>query len=144
MARHYFQSPIFSNLCSAYSSTSIFPAKYCGCIVVVHKVLCSIVVAVIQLWSHVWLFGTPWTVAHQAPVSIWFLRQKYCPLEWVAISISRGFSQSRDQTCVSLFPELAGWFFSTEPPGKPSIVEYIDIYVYVRLYTHTPNTCTMF
>ena len=23
----------------------------------------------VQLLSHVWLFGTPWTVAHQAPLS---------------------------------------------------------------------------
>ena len=27
--------------------------------------------------SHVWLFATPWTVAHQAPLSMWFPRQEY-------------------------------------------------------------------
>ena len=27
--------------------------------------------------SHVWLFATPWTVAHQAPVSMGFSRQEY-------------------------------------------------------------------
>ena len=37
-------------------------------------------------------------------------------LEWVAISFSREFSQSRDWTWVSW---LAGGFFTTEPPGKP-------------------------
>ena len=37
-------------------------------------------------------------------------------LEWVAISFSRGFSQHRDQTCVSC---LTGGFFTNEPPGKP-------------------------
>ena len=26
----------------------------------------------VQLVSHVWLFGTPWTVAHQAPLSLGF------------------------------------------------------------------------
>ena len=27
--------------------------------------------------SHVWLFATPWTMAHQAPLSIGFSRQEY-------------------------------------------------------------------
>ena len=37
--------------------------------------------------SHVWLFATPWTVAHQAPPSMGF-------------SFSRGSSQPRDRTQV--------------------------------------------
>ena len=37
-------------------------------------------------------------------------------LEWIAISLSRGSSWSRDQTRVSC---LAGGFFTTESPGKP-------------------------
>ena len=37
-------------------------------------------------------------------------------LEWIAISLSRGSSWPRDQTCVSC---IAGGFFTTEPPGKP-------------------------
>ena len=40
------------------------------------------------------LFATPWTVAHQAPLSMEFL-------EWVAISNSRESQQPRDRTCVS-------------------------------------------
>ena len=28
-------------------------------------------------FSHVWLFSTPWTVAHQAPLSMGFSRQEY-------------------------------------------------------------------
>ena len=39
-------------------------------------------------------------------------------LEWVAISFSRGSSQLRDQTRVS---RIAGEFFITESPGKPSL-----------------------
>ena len=27
--------------------------------------------------GHVWLFATPWTIAHQAPLSMEFLRQEY-------------------------------------------------------------------
>ena len=45
--------------------------------------------------SRVQLFATPWTVAHPAPLSMWFSRQRI--LEWVAISFSRGSSQPRDQ-----------------------------------------------
>ena len=48
--------------------------------------------------SRVQLFGTPWTLAYQAPQSMWFSRQV---LEWVAISFSRGSSQPRDRTQVS-------------------------------------------
>ena len=49
--------------------------------------------------SHVQLFATPWTVAHQAPVSMGFFQARI--LKWVAISFSRGSSWPRDQTQVS-------------------------------------------
>ena len=49
--------------------------------------------------SRVRLFVTPWTAAHQAPLSMGFSRQEY----WrgVAISFSRGSSQPRDRSRVS-------------------------------------------
>ena len=50
----------------------------------------------VYVLSHVWLFATPWTVAHQAPLSVGFSRQ-----EQFAIPFSRGSSQPRDQTWVS-------------------------------------------
>ena len=40
-------------------------------------------------------------------------------LEWVVISYSRGYSQPRDQTCVSCVSCIGRWFFITVPPGKP-------------------------
>ena len=40
-------------------------------------------------------------------------------LEWVAISFSRGSSPTRDHPASLASPALAGWFFTTEPPGKP-------------------------
>ena len=43
-------------------------------------------------------------------------------LEWVAISFSRGSSQSRDRTQVS---HIAGRRFILWPPGKPLYAEYI-------------------
>ena len=39
-------------------------------------------------------------------------------LEWVAISYSRGSSQTRDQP---MSPALADRFFTTMPPGKPML-----------------------
>ena len=41
-------------------------------------------------------------------------------LEWVAMSPSTGSAQHRDQTCVSCISFIAGTFFTTEPPGKPT------------------------
>ena len=41
-------------------------------------------------------------------------------LEWVAMSFSRGFSPDREVELTS--PELAGRFFTTEPPGKATIL----------------------
>ena len=49
--------------------------------------------------SRVWLFATPWTVAHQAPVH--GSLQARIP-EWVAVSSSGVSSWPRDQTHVSL------------------------------------------
>ena len=49
--------------------------------------------------SHVWLLVSPWTVAHQAPLSMGIHQAKI--LEWVAMPSSRGSFQLRDQTQVS-------------------------------------------
>ena len=52
-----------------------------------------------QLFSHVQLFATPWTVACQGPLTMGILQARI--LEWVAISSSRRSSWPRDGTCVS-------------------------------------------
>ena len=54
---------------------------------------------VLGSFSHVQLFETPWTVAHQAPLSMGFLQERI--LEWVAVPYSRGSSQPRDWTHIS-------------------------------------------
>ena len=67
--------------------------------------------------SHVWLFVTPWTVAHQVPLSMGFSRQEY----WRGLL----FSSPGDPPYPGIepgslaSPALAGGFFTTEPPGKP-------------------------
>ena len=61
-------------------------------------------------FSHVRLLVTPWTAAHQAPLSMGILQTRI--LEWVALPSSRGSPRPRDRTCL-MSPELAGGFFST-------------------------------
>ena len=60
--------------------------------------------------SHVQLFATPQTVAHQASLSMGFPRQEY----WVGCHfLLQGIYPSLAS------PALAGRFFTTEPPAKP-------------------------
>ena len=47
-------------------------------------------------------------------------------LEWVPMPSSREYCQPRDRTLVSCNSCIAGWFFTTEPPGKP-VITYICI-----------------
>ena len=60
-----------------------------------------------QLLSRVRLCATPWTVAHQIPLTMGILQARIP--EWVAISFSRGSFQPRDQTHVI---HIAGGFFT--------------------------------
>ena len=66
-----------------------------------------------SLLSHDWFFGTPWTVAHQAPPSMGILQARI--LEWVAMPFSRVSFQPRDWNQVSRIPDSLPY----EPPGKP-------------------------
>ena len=68
-----------------------------------------------QSLSHVQFFATPWTVANQSPPSMRFLRQEY----WGGLPFpSPGDLPNAGVKAGSL--ALAGGFFTTEPPGKPS------------------------
>ena len=67
---------------------------------------------------------TPWTVAHQAPLSMGFLRQEY----WSGLP----FPSSGDLPnpgIEPISPALAGAFFTTEPPGNPMIYEIEKCYL---------------
>ena len=72
-----------------------------------------------RLLSHVQLFATSqWTVAHQAPLSMEFFRQDYysrlpCPPPG-------DIPDSGIEPKSPMSPALAGGFFSTVSPGKPS------------------------
>ena len=74
--------------------------------------------------SHVQLFATPWTVVHQAPRSVKCSRQEY----WSGLP----FPTPRDLPAPGIEPTspassaLAGGFFITEPPVKPSSVQSLS------------------
>ena len=57
-------------------------------------------------FSRVRLFATPWTVAHQAPLSTGFSRQES--------GVPGNLPDPGIKSCI-----LAGGFFTAEPPGKP-------------------------
>ena len=57
---------------------------------------------------------TPWTVAHQAPLSMGFSRQEY----WSGLPFPSA-GDLPDPGIEPRSPALAGTPFTTEPPGKP-------------------------
>ena len=67
--------------------------------------------------NHVQLSATPWTVAHQAPLSMGFPRQEY----WSGLLFpSPGDLPNPGMEPLSFVsPALAGEFITAEPPGKP-------------------------
>ena len=89
-----------------------------------------------QLLRHVWPFATPWTVAHQAPLSMGFPRQEYwsglpCPPPG-DLPVFRGFCTDRrilyhchleSQVVCTLRPDSTGAItiapYSTERDSKP-------------------------
>ena len=63
------------------------------------------------------LFVTPWTVVHQAPLSLEFSRQEY----WSGLPFPPpgDFPGPKIEPESPVPPVLAGRFFTTEPPGDP-------------------------
>ena len=73
--------------------------------------------------SHVRLFVTPWTVGHQAPLSVEFFRQEY----WSGLP----FPPEGDLPHPGIeptSPALAGGFLLLVPPGKPI---FLCVYLYI-------------
>ena len=67
-----------------------------------------------KLLSRVRLFATPWTVAHQAPLSMGFSRQEY----WSGLLCSPP-GDLPDPGMKPASPALAGGLLTTEPLGRP-------------------------
>ena len=105
------------------------------------------------MWSEVkslsWLFGTPWTVAHQDPLSMGFSRQEY----WSGLP----FPSPGDLPLPGIEPRsptLKADTLTSEPPGKPVCfciyvpldslscdTLYINVYIYMYVcYSHVSNS----
>ena len=63
------------------------------------------------------LYGTPWTVAQQAPLSMEFFRQEYWS-RW-PFPTPGDFPNPGIKPVSLVSTALAGGFFTTEPPEKP-------------------------
>ena len=71
------------------------------------------------LLSHVQLFVTPWTVAHEAPLSMGFYRQEH----WSGLPCPAPGDHPNPRIDLRSPTLQADSFPPSEPPGKPSIVK---------------------
>ena len=63
------------------------------------------------------LFATPWTVVHEAPLSMVFSRQEYW--NWLPFPTPRDLPYLGIEPESLASPPSADGFFTTEPLGKP-------------------------
>ena len=66
--------------------------------------------------SRVWLFVTPWTIAHQDPLPVEISRQQYWSQLPFPLPGDRPHTGIKPTSRVC--PALVGGFFTTAPPGK--------------------------
>ena len=71
--------------------------------------------------SHIQLFVTPWTVPCQAPLSVGFSRQEYC--SGLPCPPPGDLPHPGIKPMSPVAPALAGKFFTTVSPGKPSFLK---------------------
>ena len=75
--------------------------------------VCVCVYICVHVFSHVQLFVTPWTVAHQPPLSTEFSNQEH----WSGFPFPTA-GDLPNQGIKPVPPAMAGRFFIPEPPGK--------------------------
>ena len=81
--------------------------------------------------SHVWLFVTLWTVAHQAPLSMGFFRQEYwseLPFLSPGDLLNPGFDTH--------LLHFLHWQADSLPLCHPGSRKYIHMCVYIHTYLH--------
>ena len=105
--------------CLVFASPGYEYSCVCMCVFVC---VCVCVCVHAQSLLTLWLFAIPWTVTHQAFLSMGFSWQEL--LEWVAISYSRGASWSSDQTRSSALQVDS---LPTEPPGNTVLLWIMDV-----------------
>ena len=98
-----------------------------------HKALC---VCVLSRFIHVQLHATPWTIAHQAPLSMGFSRQEYrvgCHFLLQGIFPTQG--SDPQLLCLLHWQEGS---LPLAPPGKPSRL-YVPVYKLLLPETSRPH-----
>ena len=90
-----------------------------------------------QVWkrqslSRVQLFAIPWIVAHHTPLSAGFPRQEY----WSELPFPSP-GDLPDPGIKPRSPALAGRFFTTEPPGKPTKYEKMGFSSLFQIFFHS-------
>ena len=95
-----------------YLSLSPSTVDFCT----LHMCVC---VCVQSCFSHVWLFVTPWTIAHQTPLSLGFSRQEY----WSGLPCPppEDLSNPAIEPSSLTSPALAGRFFTTSATWEAHI-----------------------
>ena len=81
-------------------------------------------VRVLSLFGHVQLFVTPWTAAHQAPLSMGFSRQEY----WVGChALLQGIFPTQKSNPYHKYATLAARFFTTNTPWEAHICTVVRL-----------------
>ena len=77
------------------------------------------------MFSRVYLFATPWTVAPQAPLSMEFSRQEY----WSVLPFPTpgDFPNLGMEPMSPMSSALANGFSTTESPGKPKAIVKVAV-----------------
>ena len=122
------KSHLLSFLSSWYfclNSSSLL--KFALLIIIIKYYYCA---HVLSRFSHVRLFVTLWTVAHQAPLSLGFSRQEY------QSGLPRHPPGGLPQPWIKPRSPALQVASTTEPPGKPKYYYHIlFIYYYLLLYS---------
>ena len=77
-------------------------------------------VCALSCFSCIWPFVTPWTIAHQAPLSLGFARQEY----WSGLSCPPPGALP-DPGIEPRFPAFRADSLPSQTPGKPKILESV-------------------
>ena len=99
-----------------------------------------------QSLSHVWYFATVWTIAFQAPLSMWFLKQEH----WSRLPFppAEDLSHQGSQPTSPASSALTSRFFTVEPSGKPFIAFvhkwYLDRIYHLRIMLSSKKLFTTF